>query len=470
MGKFSPNKHVNEASARSWRLLRYQEMATNVVLGMGKNMSRSKSTKAFTLANLEYLNKQQRLWLNPEYQRESVWTRSQKQLLIDSLLREIDIPKLYFRETTHAGYKFEVVDGQQRLRTIFEYFSSDFELQDDADSVESIAIAGCKMTDLHTDIQMKLRDTQLDVVVMTADYTDDDIEEIFLRLQNGTPLNAQEKRRALPGNMRRVVQKLSRHKFFELLCGFSSRRFAYEDAVAKTLHLLLAGAITDIRGNSIRRTYEAYRDIKESNQTVSILNRAYEFMLRAFSKKAKPKFKKYAAISMPYLVAELLETYNINEFQSEFARAYLKFEQRRIENDDLEEDEQDPRLAAYSNAARADSIQDLEYRHETLRREIVSAIPQLERKDDERIFSQDQRLAIYIRDKGKCKLCGSKCRENAFHADHKKPYSKGGRTTISNGQLLCPSCNLKKGKKSNADVELLSARRRRRIRGAIVRA
>ena len=57
----------------------------------------------------------------PQYQRGSVWTRKQKQLLMDSIFRGMDIPKLYLRSLDDGGpYTFEVVDGQQRLRTIWE--------------------------------------------------------------------------------------------------------------------------------------------------------------------------------------------------------------------------------------------------------------------------------------------------------------------------------------------------------------
>jgi len=51
-------------------------------------------------------------------------------------------------------------------------------------------------------------------------------------------------------------------------------------------------------------------------------------------------------------------------------------------------------------------------------------------------------------------LC-SKCRakiDRSFHADHVKPFSKGGETDISNGQALCPTCNLKKGAKDESDI------------------
>ena len=49
---------------------------------------------------------------------------------------------------------------------------------------------------------------------------------------------------------------------------------------------------------------------------------------------------------------------------------------------------------------------------------------------------------------GFCRLCGERLSQN-FHADHVVPFSKGGPTTVSNGQALCPRCNLSKGKKWN---------------------
>ena len=70
----------------------------------------------------------------PQYQRGSVWTRKQKQLLMDSILRGMDIPKLYLRaigEDGNRGYTLEVVDGQQRLRAIWEFFDGEYPLSKD---------------------------------------------------------------------------------------------------------------------------------------------------------------------------------------------------------------------------------------------------------------------------------------------------------------------------------------------------
>jgi len=51
---------------------------------------------------------------NPDFQRPAVWSRSQKQLLIDTILRGYDIPKLYWRKTSSKPEKYDFVDGQQR--------------------------------------------------------------------------------------------------------------------------------------------------------------------------------------------------------------------------------------------------------------------------------------------------------------------------------------------------------------------
>lgn len=60
-----------------------------------------------------------RIDTNPDFQRPAVWTTAQKQLLIDTILREYDVPKMYWRKLASAPDRYDVVDGQQRLRAIW---------------------------------------------------------------------------------------------------------------------------------------------------------------------------------------------------------------------------------------------------------------------------------------------------------------------------------------------------------------
>ncbi len=61
-----------------------------------------------------------------------------------------------------------------------------------------------------------------------------------------------------------------------------------------------------------------------------------------------------------------------------------------------------------------------------------------------RSFSIKEKLAIFVAYNGKCAICGERLNAN-WHADHIIPFSKGGSTDVTNGQALCPKCNLKKG-------------------------
>lgn len=56
----------------------------------------------------------------PEWQRGEVWDELRKKNLIDSILRGWKLPKFYFVRLNDEDY--EVVDGQQRLTAIYEFF------------------------------------------------------------------------------------------------------------------------------------------------------------------------------------------------------------------------------------------------------------------------------------------------------------------------------------------------------------
>ena len=60
----------------------------------------------------------------PEWQRQVVWGRSKQQNLIDSILRGWKLPKFYFLRVSSDLEAYEVVDGQQRLATIFGFFDN----------------------------------------------------------------------------------------------------------------------------------------------------------------------------------------------------------------------------------------------------------------------------------------------------------------------------------------------------------
>ncbi len=78
---------------------------------------------------------------------------------------------------------------------------------------------------------------------------------------------------------------------------------------------------------------------------------------------------------------------------------------------------------------------------------IAQWAPDLIRRDPKRIFSSEERAAIYYRDEGVCQEagCGVAVKFTDFHADHVIPWVHGGATKLANAQLLCAPHNLTKG-------------------------
>ena len=88
----------------------------------------SSNLKVITVHNLGRLDDADRIKIDQEYQTELRWTLYQKQLFIDSLVRELDIPKLYFDVHLDNGDEvYYVVDGQQRINAIQQFIDNKFD-------------------------------------------------------------------------------------------------------------------------------------------------------------------------------------------------------------------------------------------------------------------------------------------------------------------------------------------------------
>ena len=414
-------------------------------------MSKSRNTKPYPIYTLINLLNNKNLDLNPKYQRESVWTLYQKQLLIDTIIEDLDIPKVYFRDITDPTNprfkKFEVVDGQQRIRAIQSFINNEFPLYPETNKFNDDEIANLKFNELPTDLQNQLHSYSLDVVIL-ENYNDEDVEEMFLRLQNGTPLNAAEKRRAINSGLKELVTELSKNKVFNDHCAFSNKRYAFEDVSAKILHFHLNQKISEIKPNYIRQTYDFYKNIDISNKHFLDSKKSLNFLKTSFDLiNDKPNFKKGELLTISFLVTELLSQYNISNFKKEFADSFIQLETERAQDSEKDIELQNPELVSLRDSLRSDSIQNLKYRHDFYKEHFLKKLINLEPLDDIRIFSEDQKSALYSMYKGKCNICRVDCDRNNFHADHIKPFSMGGKTALSNGQLLCVNCNLSKGSK-----------------------
>lgn len=145
--------------------------------------------------------------LTPSFQRRSVWKPKAKSFLIDTLIRDLPVPILFIRQRVEVGTIEpirEVVDGQQRLRTVLAYIEpgliKDFDEATDRFTIlraHNPELAGQRFLDLPEEASSALLDYEFSVHVMSEDTSDAEVLEVFARLNaTGTKLESQELRNA----------------------------------------------------------------------------------------------------------------------------------------------------------------------------------------------------------------------------------------------------------------------------------
>lgn len=135
--------------------------------------------------------------LQPDFQREKVWSEIRQQKLMDTVLKKWDIPKIYLRVVEEEN--FECIDGQQRMTAIFKFYDNQLKLPK-----ESGEYVGLYYNGLPDKVKDIFDDYELDIELI-HDASDDELRELFARLQLGMPLNSAEKLNAMSGNMRDFI-------------------------------------------------------------------------------------------------------------------------------------------------------------------------------------------------------------------------------------------------------------------------
>ena len=211
-----------------------------------------------------------------EYQRGEVWSAPQQQLLIDSILRGFDLPKIFLRKLPDGSDKlFDVVDGVQRLTSIWRFMANEYALPRSYSYPDLGAVGGKRWSELPQDAKDRLEFATVTVTELET-TNDDDIRELFQRLQKGEPLNAAERRNAMSGPVRDfVAEVLAEHQLWPETA-LRDTRFGWHEMSAIVLALVDAGGPTGLKGADLLALYE--NDSFDPNgpvaaQTVELLDR-----------------------------------------------------------------------------------------------------------------------------------------------------------------------------------------------------
>lgn len=401
---------------------------------------------------------------NEEYQRGAAWSLPQMQGLVDSIFRRYPIPPLFLHEKQDEGLggetvkRYEIVDGQQRILALTHYLADKFPLLEPMDRklrlpnrLRSFAApwGGKRFTELADNLRSLLETALVDVYVVTA-ATEDEVRDLFIRLQSGTALTRQQIRDAWPGAvgpyMEKLAGKLDRKPSIQLFSVVDKRGNRSEDErdqydadrqfCAQLLCLFLARerdprAEQSIQADDLDKLYHDNTDFDPNGPTgrrfEEVLTHATRVFQKAVSQNAyasvskgarfKKKFKKLDVLAVVFLIQDLA--------RSSLFRIEASFYERLSEFMCLEHDlpggktTSGPTIATYY----------LEWR---------KRLPELGiRLDAKRAFDESERYELLRRQAGRCAVCGDALPLAEAEGDHYPvPYALGGPTVLDNGRAV----------------------------------
>jgi Protein of unknown function DUF262 len=199
---------------------------------------RTPTTK--NIALLHQLFKNGQVTLAAEFQRNAVWPNPAKAYLIDTIMNDRPIPLLFFQRTTSAQtglQTYTVIDGQQRLRAIFEFLEDRFRLTQSAKRSKYYKKRFSELTGAQQD-QIWNYDF---IIEELFGYSDGDITDMFVRINKYVvQLSPQELRHAKgSGKFHDFVEKLGRLDFWKTHKVFSPKNIKRMRAVEFSAELTI---------------------------------------------------------------------------------------------------------------------------------------------------------------------------------------------------------------------------------------
>ena len=302
---------------------------------------------------LELYSERRFIELDPEYQRiGGVWTREKRQLLIDSLMNGFDVPKLYLQEFVpmvkkgEHTYKYAIIDGKQRLQTIWEFIDGELPLAQDFKYLrdEQVQAGGLNYAELSTryqHIKSRFDATNLDIIIVrTGDP--ELIEDLFSRLNEAVPLNAPEKRAAMGGPIPSKIIEISKHRFFTECIPFPDHRYRHRDLAAKFLYIEHKKDIVNTKKADLDKFVVEFKSMQTENliesdrqvsRIVELVQQSLDLATKVFERKDS-MLRQVAMVTAYYHLWRMIRTgiINFDSDRDDLRSALAEFEARRQTN------------------------------------------------------------------------------------------------------------------------------------------
>ncbi len=259
--------------------------------------------------------------VSPIQRRKGQWNSLAQSLLFHSMLSGYIVPPLYFAkcnlgedENGKTIYRSEVVDGLQRITTTLDFINGEYALDPQTpeaigeDDDEKIVLAGKYFDELPANVQENIKRFSF-LVYNLEDFSDEEIEEIFFRLNNGVALTkGQQSRSKMGTEVSTFVNNMLGKDFFTKIAHFTPLQFR---RAADQLCLIQAMCLMDVKDGKYELASISENDM--FNYATSLRNnypesskervsKAIDYLEDAFGE--KEKFLKKINIPMVIVMAD----------------------------------------------------------------------------------------------------------------------------------------------------------------------
>lgn len=250
--------------------------------------------------------------LSPKFQRRSVWEYKAKSYLIDSILRGYPVPRVFIREKTDLTTKTkrEIIDGQQRLKTIFDFIQDGFRIS----KVHNEEFGGQTYSELPDEVRRGILNYPISAIVL-IDLSDDEVFNIFARLNTySVKLNNQELLNSqFFGLYKQLVYRVASEyrTFWTESRIFSEKyiaRMADAELISDILSVIVEGNIVSSSFEINKKIYLKYDDVFQKEHHIE---RNLIYVIDLISKIYRNDFSETVFVKIPLFYSLVLVLYHM---------------------------------------------------------------------------------------------------------------------------------------------------------------